>query len=183
MLAAQPPREIVVAFTEPNTQASSSAIDLQRGERIVEVDGRDAVTGATQADVDVLNVGLFPTVAGDSHTFVLENPATGQRRSVTLTAEQTVTDPVQNVSVLDTAGGPVGYLTFNAHIDTSEAQLFDAMTQFEAAGVTELVLDLRYNGGGLLLIANQVAAMIAGPAAASGRVFDELQFNDKTHAV
>lgn len=179
VLDALPPRDIVIAFTEPNTPAASPAIDLRRGMRILEVDGRDAVNGQTQADVDALNAGLFPTNAGETHSFLVADGATGETRSVTLAAEQIVTDPVQNVKVVETANGAVGYLTFNSHIDTAEAELFDAMTQLETAGVTELVLDLRYNGGGLLLIANQVAAMIAGPAAASGRVFDELQFNDK----
>ncbi len=179
VLRATPPREIVVAFTEPNTPATSDAVNLERGARILEVDGRDAVNGNTQADADALNAGLFPSAAGETHDFVIEDRATGAVRSVTMTAQETVTDPVQNVKVIDTTNGPVGYLTFNTHIDTAEEELFNAMSTLETAGVTELVLDMRYNGGGLLLIANQLASMIAGPAAASGRIFDELQFNDK----
>jgi len=179
LLRVSPPREIVVAFTEPNTPATNPAVNLQRGARILEVDGRDAVNGGTQADVDVLNAGLFPSNAGETHDFLIEDPETGVVRSITMSAQETITDPVQNVKVIDTANGPVGYLTFNTHIDTAEDELFNAMTTLETAGVTELVLDMRYNGGGLLLIANQLAAMIAGPAAASGRVFEELQFNDK----
>jgi|GEM_PF-81181 len=179
LLRATPPREIVVAFTEPDSSATSSEVNLQRGARILEIDGSDAVNGGTQADVDVLNAGLFPSTAGETHDFLIEDRATGIVRSVTMTAQETVTDPVQNVNVIDTANGPVGYLTFNTHIDTAEDELFNAMSMLETAGVTELVLDIRYNGGGLLLIANQLAAMIAGPAAASGRIFDELQFNDK----
>ena len=179
LLRATPPREIVVAFTEPNTPATAAAVNLQRGARILEIDGVDAVNGPSQADVDVLNAGLFPSTAGETHNFVVEDRATGAVRSISMAAQETVTDPVQNVKVIDTTNGPVGYLTFNTHIDTAEDELFNAMTMLEAAGVTELVLDMRYNGGGLLLIANQLASMIAGPAAASGRVFEELQFNDK----
>jgi hypothetical protein len=47
------------------------------------------------------------------------------------------------------------------------------------ANVTDLVLDLRYNGGGFLFLASQLAYMIAGPARTSGRTFERLQFNDK----
>jgi len=179
LLRATPPREIVVAFTEANTPATSASVNLQRGARILEVDGRDAVNGNTQADVDVLNAGLFPSAAGETHEFVVEDRATGAVRTITMAAQETVTDPVQNVKVIDSANGPVGYLTFNTHIDTAEEELFNAVSTLESAGVTELVLDLRYNGGGLLVIANQLAAMVAGPAAASGRIFEELQFNDK----
>ena len=179
LISLSPPREIVVAFTEPNSPASSPEVNLQRGARILEVDGRDAVLGGTLEDVDAINAGLFPSNEGEPHSFLIEDPDTGATRTVTMIAQPTVSEPVQNVGTIETAGGPVGYLTFNTHIDTAEAQLYDAMTELSAAGVTELVLDMRYNGGGLLLIANQLASMIAGPAAASGRVFDELQFNDK----
>ena len=179
LISLSPPREIVVAFTEPNSPASSPEVNLQRGARILEVDGRDAVLGGTLEDVDAINAGLFPSNEGEAHSFLIEDPDTGATRTVTMIAQPTVSEPVQNVGTIETAGGPVGYLTFNTHIDTAEAQLYDAMTELSAAGVTELVLDMRYNGGGLLLIANQLASMIAGPAAASGRVFDELQFNDK----
>ena len=54
----------------------------------------------------------------------------------------------------------------------------DGIDELARAGVTDMVLDLRYNGGGYLAIASQLAYMIAGPDA-RGRVFSELQFNDK----
>ena len=44
--------------------------------------------------------------------------------------------------------------------------------------IPDLVLDLRYNGGGYIYIANEVASMIAGTKAI-GRVFEQLQYNDK----
>lgn len=174
-----PPREVYVAFTEPNTSATSPEVNLARGARILEVDGIDLINANSTANVDALNAGLFPLTIGETHDFLIEDQATGAVRNVTMTAQASVTDPVKNVQVINTAQGPVGYLTFNTHIDTAEAQLFDAFTTFEAANVTDLVLDMRYNGGGLLVIANQVASMIAGPAAASGMTFEELKFNDK----
>jgi hypothetical protein len=73
----------------------------------------------------------------------------------------------------------VGYLLFTSHLAPAEARLVDEINDFAAAGITDLVIDLRYNGGGYLEIANMLAFMIAGPSAASGRVFEELKFNDK----
>ena len=85
---------------------------------------------------------------------------------------------MQNNRVMETGSGPVGYMAFNDHIATAERELVDAMTEFEQAGVNDLVLDLRYNGGGYLAIASQVAYMIVGSSSA-GKTFDELRFNDK----
>ena len=174
VLRSQPPRDVRVAFTEPNSPATSEGVALLRGTRILAIDGVDAVNGS---DVDTLNAGLRPN-DGESHEFVVRDPGAEDPRTVTMTATTVTKDPVQHVRVLDTDTGPVGYMLFNDHIATAESQLIDAVQEFLDAGVTDLVLDLRYNGGGRLSIANRMAAMIAG-AAASGKVFEELQFNDK----
>ena len=57
LLSVAPPREIVVALTQPNTPATAPSVNLERGARILEVDGRDAVNGETIEDVDALNAG------------------------------------------------------------------------------------------------------------------------------
>ena len=53
------------------------------------------------------------------------------------------------------------------------------MTQLGAAGIDDLILDLRYNGGGVLALASSVAYMIAGPRTSAARVFELSEFNDK----
>jgi len=59
-------------------------------------------------------------------------------------------------------------------------QTVGAITTLSNEGVTDLVLDLRYNGGGLLTVASQLSYMIAGPARTNGRTFELLQFNADT---
>ena len=59
-----------------------------------------------------------------------------------------------------------------------ETQLIAAFNQLKAAGVTDLVLDIRYNGGGYLDIASEVAYMIAGPRPRPARR-SSAAFNDK----
>lgn len=54
-----------------------------------------------------------------------------------------------------------------------------AVSLLRAADIADLVLDLRYNGGGYLDIASELAYMIAGPGPTAGRTFEEMQFNDK----
>jgi hypothetical protein len=55
----------------------------------------------------------------------------------------------------------------------------DAVNQLKTAGVTDLVLDIRYNGGGYLAVASEAAYMIAGPAQTAGKTFEKIVFNDK----
>jgi carboxyl-terminal processing protease len=83
------------------------------------------------------------------------------------------------VKVLSTPTGPVGYMLFNDHVATSESQLIFAVAQLKAGGVTDLVIDVRYNGGGYLAIASELAYMVASPAATNGTVFERLLFNSK----
>ena len=177
LLSATPPREIVVAYTEPSSPAT--AVDLQRGATILEIDGVD-INDNTQAGVDTLNAGLFPSGPGELHNFTVLDLGAQNTRPITMTSANITSAPVQNVSVIDTAMGRVGYLVFNDHIATAEAALVDAVIQLnEGQGIDDLVLDIRYNGGGFLEIASQLAYMIAGANATAGRTFEELQFNDK----
>ena len=174
LLRRSPPREAVVAFTEPGSSADLAG--LARGTRILRVDGVDLAAGS---DVDTLNAGLFPSREGEMHEFEVQGIGDAEPRTVTLTASVVIADPVQHVSVLATDSGPVGYLLFNDFIATAERELINAFEDLSTRGITDLVLDLRYNGGGYLDIASQLGFMIAGPSAAQGRVFEELQFNDK----
>jgi hypothetical protein len=63
-----------------------------------------------------------------------------------------------------------------------EVRLADAFKRFVAAGVTDLVVDLRYNGGGFINIAAQLGYMVAGQAQSGGKIFETLAFNDKRSA-
>lgn len=179
LISTTPPREAIVAFVEPGSPADSPGSILPRGTRILEVDGEDLVNGTSQAAVDALNAGLFPSAAGETHEFVVENFDGTNRRTVTIVSANVVQNPVPETFIIDTASGAVGYMLFNSHIAPAEADLVFAMDDLEAEGVTELILDMRYNGGGFLDIANMLAYMIAGPSAAAGRIFDETQFNNK----
>jgi hypothetical protein len=181
VLASVPPRRIVVAYTEPGSPASSAG--LRRGEEVVAVDGVDVVYSSTSEDAEALVAGLYPDSLGESHTFTLQNPQTGASRVVTLQSAVITKTPVLRSSVIPTTSGQVGYLLFNDHVAPAEQQLIAAVEQMQAAPVDDLVLDVRYNGGGLLAIASQLSYMIAGPAYTAGQTFERLQFNDKHRSV
>jgi len=170
-----PPRRIVVAYVEPGSPAAS----LTRGDEIVAINGIDVVNSNTQQAIDLLNAAVFPSQVGQTWSFTLK-PVNGPQYSIPLQARSDIVSvPVQNVGILNAGTDPVGYLVFNDHIATSESQLIAAMNQFKAAGINDLILDVRYNGGGYLDIASELAYMIAGPVPTAGRTFEQLTFNAK----
>ena len=172
LVASRPPREIRIAFTEPDSPATRAG--LARGAHIIAVDGAAVLDGSAAA----LNAGLFPDQPGETHEFVVRDLGAGAERTVVLAAEEIAADPVQNDAVLEHGGRKVGYMAFHDHNRVAEGELAAAVRRFRDEGVEDLVLDLRYNGGGLLYIAAGLGYMIAGPAS-SGKVFDGLQYNDK----
>jgi C-terminal processing protease CtpA/Prc len=178
LVALSPPRKALVAFTEPTSPAVTAG--LMRGTEIISVDGASISNG----NAGILNAGLFPASAGEVHTFVVLDPGASVSRSVTLVAANVTSTPVQNVRTVSSNGSLVGYLLFNDHIATAESQLIAAINQLRTANVNntpvdDLVLDIRYNGGGYLDIASELAYMIAGSARTSGLTFERVQFNSK----
>ncbi len=171
-----PPRSLLVAYTEPDSPAALA--NVLRGADLLEVDGVDFVNDNTNAGVNAINAALFPETAGQQHEFVFLTAA-GDTLTVTLTSANVASSPVQNVQVLDTAAGKVGYLQFNSHIALAQPQLISAVNSFADANVTDVVLDLRYNGGGLLALASQFAYMVSGDAIIQDRIFEKTIFNDK----
>jgi hypothetical protein len=124
---------------------------------------------------------LYPATTS-SHAFRFSRGGVTQSADVSLTPTSVTLTSVQAPQVLNVGGQNVGYLLFNDHVLTAEQPLIDAFTTLQNAGVSDLVLDLRYNGGGYLYIASQVAYMIAGPVRTNGQVFERTLFNSKRQA-
>jgi C-terminal processing protease CtpA/Prc len=181
VLATTPPRRVLVAYTQPDSPAvpTSGAPLLLRGTEILTVDGVDLVNAGDQASVDRLNAGLFPSAAGEMHSFQVQDAGSAVIRNITMTSAIVTEAPVQNVAVFQEPGGPVGYMLFNDHIATAEDALLNAVTTLQAGAITDLVLDIRYNEGGFLDVASELAFMIAGPGRTTGKTFELLSFNNK----
>ena len=180
IISRSPPREAAAAYTDPNTPASDAGI--RRGARIVTIDGVDFVNANDQASVDAINAALYPESVDETHSFELRDDGSETTHTVELTSELITSTPVQHAgTVTSPAGATVGYMLFNDHVRTAEAGLVDAVRTLNAVpgGIEDLIVDMRYNGGGFLYIASELAYMIAGQAATAGQVFERLQFNDK----
>jgi hypothetical protein len=183
LLSSTVPRKAVVSRVEPNSPAAAAG--LARGAEIVTIDGIDLANDSTTAGVNTLNDGLYPAL-GATHTFGVRDLGATTTRQVTLKAQTIVSTPVPLVTTLPTPTGALGYLVFNQHTANSEGQLITAINQLKANNVTDLVLDVRYNGGGYLYVASELAFMIAGASKTFdrglSRVFEKLTFNSKRSA-
>ena len=168
------PRSWHIAVVEPGSPAAVAG--LRRGDQLTGIDGVDFVNASDAASVNKINDAMYPDTVGESHSFTVK------RGTASLTATMAARDvtalSVKGTKVIDTPTGKVGYLSFENHNAVAERQLIDAFTTLKAAAVTDLVLDMRYNGGGLLGIASELGYMIAGPAS-QGQVFERLQYNNK----
>ncbi len=147
---------------------------LDRGSRIDAIDGRRVsaliadglIDGAFgPAEIDLQVTLAFVTRGGEART------AAPRKRPVTIPT-------VSLTRVFDAGGRKVGYLFFRNFVRPSIAALDAAFAALETAGVDELVLDLRYNGGGLVDVAVHLASLVGGPALRD-QVFADSRHNDR----
>ena len=118
--------------------------------------------------------------AATSISFVYRSSPSAATRTVSLTTAEIQEDPVPK-STATTTDPRTWYLLFNAHTKGAQDKLITALGNAKAAGAQNLVLDMRYNGGGYLYTALSLASMVTG-SGADGKVFEQLRFNDKRAA-
>lgn len=180
-----PPRDVRVAYVHGGSSAAENGVG--RGAQILAVEQLSSVDSTpllgrvevASGDAGILNTYLFAAQSGNEYLFDLLMPGSNTVQQVTLTASDVVLEPVQNAQVLQTPTGSVGYLAFHDHIASSQQALIDAFEQLVFENPSDLVIDLRYNGGGYLDIASELAYMVAGPARTAGQTFEQLVFNNK----
>jgi hypothetical protein len=169
------PRIWRAAMVEEGSPAALAG--LRRGDQLVMIDGVDFINRGETGAVGAFNAALQPTREGEQHKLsVWRN---GAQIEATVAAAKVTAASVLNTRVIDTPQGKTGYLTFNSHNGPAEKQLYDAVTLFKNAAVNDLVIDMRYNGGGLLTIASELAYMVAGPAVTDGKIFFKYNTNGR----
>ena len=147
---------------------------LSRGDRITHVNGQ---TVASMAANGTLGSAFGPTEIGVASEITFLKAAGEERRARMV--KRLVTIPTVSLTqVVDINGRKVGYLFFRNFVRPSIAALDEAFRALKAAGATELVLDLRYNGGGLVDVAVHLASLIGGTRT-SGQVMINWIHNDR----
>jgi carboxyl-terminal processing protease len=147
---------------------------LGRGHRILEINGRtiEALNASGQLDQ-----AFGPNEIG-AEVEVTFQTRDGEARRARVTKRAVTIPTVSLTRVVTVDGQRVGYVFFRNFVRPSFAALDEAFAALREAKVTELVLDLRYNGGGLVDVAVHLASLIAGPVT-NGQVMAKYVHNDK----
>jgi carboxyl-terminal processing protease len=97
------------------------------------------------------------------------------------TKKDMIINSVTAATVLDLTSGKTGYLCFETFIEPSEAELNEAFAGFKANDITDLIIDLRYNGGGYMDIAQQLSSLVLEKADTT-KVCYKLKYNSTISA-
>lgn len=165
----QPAQPLLVRQVDPGSPAGLAGV--QRGDRVLALNGRAASEVIAADDFSALTA----SAAGQQLVLQLRRGSTDL--SVTLAAALYTLTPVPEATVLTTPGGrKVGYLRMSNFISQALSPLETGFAQFRAQGVQSVVLDLRYNGGGLVSVSSTLGGYLGG-ARAAGKVFASLVYN------
>ncbi|NJK88664.1 MAG: hypothetical protein HC923_04190 [Myxococcales bacterium] len=157
---------------EPESPASKAG--LERGD-VVEAIGDEAVEHLIREGR--LGEALGPNEPGASVNLSLRR-GEGEVFDVVVARDFFEIDPVPVHEIIETARGPVGYVVLRSFIEPAVPALERAMADFRAAGVREVILDLRYNGGGLVSVARRLGSLLAGNVAPNEILFQR-RYNDQ----
>ena len=161
-----------VAFVEENSPAAKQG--LERGHILQKIDGKSLNNFSQAAFVEA----LYPQKIGVQHSFEVTPVVNPKTIVVTLTAQEIVQNPVPIARTLTVDNKKIGYLLFNDHNRPASEKLVAAMNSFKAQNIDELLIDLRYNSGGFLYVAAELASMIAG-SKVQNQIFSSFIYNDK----
>ena len=146
----------IVRYVYPGTPADRAGI--RRGDLLLKLNG-GPITVKNYADfydkpTIVVNKGILK-----------DKTLTAEPVGLAMTAVEMYQDPILKDTVINKDGHRVGYLCYSDYTERSTAELIKVFTRFKTAGVTDVVLDLRYNGGGYVSTARALCSILAPEAA------------------
>jgi len=158
---------------------------IRRGDRIVSIDGTELTFASDNSIGLTLINNILNAGAGTSATFVVQkrSGSVPVMDTVKLTASNFEYDPVFVDTVLTAGSKKVGYVAFRSFTDwtgLAGAHLNRAFDKFAASNIDELVVDLRFNGGGLVETSMNFANLIVPTAADKKKMFSEYYNNTVT---
>jgi C-terminal processing protease CtpA/Prc len=147
---------------------------IHRGWRITRINGS---TNITTSNADFISNAVWNSASGN---FTFQKPD-GSTVDMSLTAATYQEHPVYLDTVYSINSKKIGYFSLNSFLgDTTELynEFGRVFNRFAAAGINDLVVDLRYNGGGYVTVQQKLADWLA-PSSANGQLMMKEQFNNK----
>ncbi len=168
LLSKDDAENIRVAFVYRSTQAYANGV--RRGWIIKKVNGTSVNSNNV---IDLLG----PNEIGINNTIEFINN-TGTTVTLSLTKEVLKITPVLYSEVISAANKKIGYMVFQDFIETAIEEIDSTFTAFKNEGVDELIIDLRYNGGGSVDVALHLSGWLTGNTNAN-KTFVKFQHNEK----
>ena len=165
----------IVTYILEESDATSK--DIKRGDMFTGVDGKS------------LNINNYSELLfGDNLSYTLNmadlngNLLSPNGKNITLTkTEKFQSNPIQISKIIEEGQTKAGYLMYNQFAQGFDDDLNEVFSNFKSEQINELILDLRYNGGGLVQSAVNLAGMITGQF--SGEIFGKYLWNKKVMSV
>lgn len=142
---------VLVDFVYPDSPAEKAGI--MRGDIIVLINGQDIYSGNYMDLVNSSSITLQMGIIEDNKLKITDRKVSMQSVDMTL-------NPVNTYKVIDKGQKKIGYLCYTDFTSGSETKLVAAFTELKSQGITDLVLDLRYNGGGADVTSQELASML-----------------------
>lgn len=150
---------------------------VRRGWIVKSINGTDIAPLLISGNTQAYNTVIGESKAGITNLFIFTKPD-GTDMTVSSTKATFSVNSVLTYDTLRLSSGITGHLVFESFINPSRTELATAFNYFKGNNVKDLILDLRYNGGGYLDIAQTLGSYIGGNALA-GQNFAKLTYNDK----
>ena len=159
-----------VRYVIPGSDAEAQ--NIERGMLFSEVDGVQ-LTESNYRDL------LFDDSTNYSITLADFNGGNPLSNStiISLTKTQLQENPVAIVKTIQEGNNTIGYLLYNQFSSSFDSNLNAAFATFQSENITDLIIDLRYNGGGSINTATYLGAMVTGQF--NGQLFSKEQWNTK----
>jgi C-terminal peptidase prc len=162
-----------IALVYPESPADD--VDIKRGDRILSINGK---TIAEIEEEELWDTILGPDDEGVEVTMKIERLTGGDAAEVAMTKRSFVLSTTPVSRVFSAGDRTVGYVLFDRFLETSVKELDGVFASFKESGVNEVVLDLRYNGGGLISVALHLGNLLIGKKN-EGELFAKILHNDK----
>jgi hypothetical protein len=153
---------------------------VRRGWIIKEINDVEMAPILIAQDYEAYNNVLGPAVAGRTNKFLFQKPDSSEV-TISSTKASFNVNTVILYETLNLSSGVTGHLVLESFVDPTVQELITAFAYFKSHNVKDLIIDLRYNGGGYLYIARQLASYIGGNGLA-GTTFAALSYNNKMQA-
>lgn len=154
--------------------APALPVGIDRGTELLSINGTSVASLMASGGPNAVIDALGPSDPGVSRTLGFRDLG-GVERSATIAKTEFALDPVSDrygVRILDDGTGQVGYINLRTFIvEDAGPQLRAAFQQFRDAGIDRVILDLRYNGGGLVSVAELLGDLMA--RGREGQVFSK----------